>query len=227
MEQLMEILAGCSLFAQLSPDNLYKVAQLASQRKYVKGMTIYPGEEEFPFLALVASGGFEIIKRSSAGRTMIVNILKSNEFFWGCNFFLSSCSHDENVNLKASEASCIYFWLRDDILPILLQNGKVMWELCCIMAKRIERVGTMLDELTFFSVKKRVARFLIDQAEQIKDDHIPRMLTLEDMAKRIGTTSEVVCRTLYRFSDLGFLQVNQIEVILIDRTKLKQIAEHT
>jgi transcription initiation factor IIE alpha subunit len=52
-----------------------------------------------------------------------------------------------------------------------------------------------------------------------------RSLTLDEMAARIGTSREIICRTLYRFADKGFIDVTRTEFQLTDRDGLSQVAE--
>jgi hypothetical protein len=54
---------------------------------------------------------------------------------------------------------------------------------------------------------------------------IPRALTLDELAARLGTTREVVCRTLYRFADKNLINVTRTEFVLSDREGLARLAE--
>jgi hypothetical protein len=49
-------------------------------------------------------------------------------------------------------------------------------------------------------------------------------MTLDEMAARIGTTREMVCRQLYRFADQGAIQINRTEFMITDQGQLKKIA---
>jgi len=42
---------------------------------------------------------------------------------------------------------------------------------------------------------------------------IERLLTLGEMAARIGTTREMVCRVLYRFADKNLINVARAEFV--------------
>lgn len=226
MKQLLELVSDSSLFAPLSPTDQNKVAQLASRRKYSSGTMIKPAEEEFSFLLMVASGRLDIVKFSTTGRTVIIDTIRREGICWGHSFFLDRGPININVMLKMHETGYIYIWSRDDLLPILWQNGKAVWELCRLVVLRAERLGTLTEELAFHSVKRRVASFLVEKAKQSGDNRLPRrILTLDEMAEHVFTTREGVCRMLYLFSDLGLLQVNREEVLLVDRTGLEQIAE--
>ena len=45
------------------------------------------------------------------------------------------------------------------------------------------------------------------------------------MAARIGTTREMVCRLLYRFSDEGLIRVTRTEFALTDKNGLTRLAD--
>jgi transcription initiation factor IIE alpha subunit len=49
-------------------------------------------------------------------------------------------------------------------------------------------------------------------------------LTLEELASRVGTTREIVCRILYRFAEQGAIQINRTEFTFLNRRLLE---EHT
>lgn len=50
-------------------------------------------------------------------------------------------------------------------------------------------------------------------------------MTLDEMAAQIGTTREMVCRMLYRFSNNEMIQVTRTEFVLTDRDGLCKLAE--
>jgi CRP-like cAMP-binding protein len=54
---------------------------------------------------------------------------------------------------------------------------------------------------------------------------IGRHLTLDEMAARIGTTREMVCRALYRFADKRLIDVTRTEFVLTDEAGLGKLAE--
>jgi len=56
---------------------------------------------------------------------------------------------------------------------------------------------------------------------------ISRHLTLDEMAARIGSTREMVCRALYSFSDKKLIEVTRAEFVLTNRGALSQPVEHS
>jgi CRP/FNR family transcriptional regulator len=121
--------------------------------------------------------------------------------------------------------SLLYLWSRDSILPILIHNGQASWELSRLMADRMQDASNLLDGLAFQHVSGRLARLLLDNFEVAGDSAISRHLTLDEMAARIGSTREMVCRALYSFSDKKLIEVTRTEFVLTDRAGLAQLVE--
>jgi hypothetical protein len=76
-------------------------------------------------------------------------------------------------------------------------------------------------------VSGRLARLLLDDFEVVDDQAISRHLTLDEMAARIGSTREMVCRALYNFSDKKLIEVTRTEFVLTDRAGLTRLVENS
>ena len=125
------------------------------------------------------------------------------------------------VALLARKPGRIYLWDRQTCEPFLLQNGALSWELSQLMVRRMLHASDIVDELAFQSVTGRLARLLLEQypADQ---QAVERYLTLDEMAARIGTTREMVCRILYRFAAQGAIQINRTVFVFTDRQLLEE-----
>jgi len=51
-----------------------------------------------------------------------------------------------------------------------------------------------------------------------------RYLTLEQMANSIGTTKELVSKTLHRFADEGMIEINRMQFVFTNREGLEMLA---
>jgi CRP-like cAMP-binding protein len=99
------------------------------------------------------------------------------------------------------------------------------WELCRLMIQRMQRASAIVEELAFQPVAGRLARLLIDHFTSAGEESIERSLTLDEMAARVGTTREMVCRALYRFADKKLINVTRTEFVLTDRDGLSHLAD--
>lgn len=223
MRPLMELLAQNSFFAQFNGSEQAELARCAIFRKVDKREFVSRVGDVWPHLFLVTGGTLNLLRESAEGRSLIVTTLEAGQVFWGMAFF------NENapclISIQARDASTIFVWHRDHLLPRLRANGSAAWELSRLLVSRMERASEILGELAFQPVAGRLARLLLDQSAGAADTRFTRNLTLDEMAARTGTTREVVCKTLYRFADKGLIHITRTEFTLIDQDGLNQLAQ--
>jgi CRP-like cAMP-binding protein len=106
----------------------------------------------------------------------------------------------------------------------MIENGQFTWDLAQLMVERMMLASQILEELAFQPVAGRLAHLLLDQFKDQSGDILSRDLTLDDMAARIGSTREMVCRHLYHFADKGVIEINRTEFKITDRSTLELMA---
>lgn len=199
------------------------LADHGANRKLKKGQILVLSGEIWPYLLLVTEGRMQAIKESSEGRSLVVGAFLPADIFWGLAFF------DEvspmPVTLITSEKTSIYLWNRDFLVPVLRSESEASWRLCLMMIERMKQVSMIVEEMAFQSVDRRLARLLLDHFTDAENESMERHMTLDEMAAQIGTTREMVCRMLYRFSNNEMIQVTRTEFVLTDREKLNRLAE--
>jgi CRP-like cAMP-binding protein len=223
MEQLTELLRAQPVFASLDETVRSLLVKQAVRRELKRGERLAMQGDIWPYLFLVAEGELDAVKVSGEGRNLLVTTFGAGELFWGVAFF-----QDQGpllVTLEAHSPSLLYLWSRQYIEPVFIEHGRMSWELCLLMIQRMQRASTILEELAFQPVAGRLARLLLDHFENARDDVITRNLTLDEMAARVGTTREMVCRILYRFADKNLIDVKRTEFLLTDKAGLGHIAE--
>jgi len=223
MKNLPDLLKNNPIFATFSPTDLDELVQLGSTRSYQKGEKVILYGDVWPYIFLVGDGLIEGMKESGDGRLLRVASFGTGELFWGLAFFHENAPMP--VTLEVREDSQLYLWSRNAIFPILSNNGRASWELSRLMAGRMQEASNLVDGLAFQPVAGRLARLLLENFEVAGDSAISRNLTLDEMAARIGTTREMVCRALYGFSDKKLIEVTRTEFVLTDRDGLARLGE--
>jgi len=221
MSKLQSFLSTQAVFSFLDEAQKEALLRGGIARSYPKGAFIIQMGDVWPYLFIVTSGCVNAVKESSEGRSLIVATFDIGDIFWGLAFFHEDAPMP--VTLETTKETSLFLWSRERILPVILQNGQFSWELSCLMVKRMLRASAIVDELAFQPVTGRVARLLLENFPSDQDS-APRHLTLDEMAARVGTTREMVCRVLYRFAEQGAIQINRTEFIFTDRNLLE---EHT
>ncbi len=219
--KLIELLSQNPIFASLSSQDKESLIRSAMTCNYQKGEWISHLGDNWPYLFIVEQGVVTPLKES-AERSLIVIELGVGEVFWGLSFFLEEAPMP--VALVAKQACRISMWSHDDIKPLLLNNGQMSWELTQLMVRRMQYASDILDEFAFQPVTGRLARLLLEHFGDAVGDYVARDMTLDEMAARIGTTREMVCRQLYKFADQGAIQINRTEFMISDQERLENIA---
>jgi CRP-like cAMP-binding protein len=220
---LLDLLKDHQVFSSLSAVGLEQLAGAAISRSYPAGVFLTHAGDCWPYLFLVAEGRLSVLKESSEGRTLVIAELEPGELFWGLAFFQEGLPNPATVQIV--EPSVLHIWSREGILPFLLENGRQTWELSQLLVNRMLHASQVIEGLAFQPVSGRLARLLLEDFRSAGEPAIGRHLTLDEMAARIGTTREMVCRALYRFADKKLIDVTRTEFVLTDEAGLGKLAE--
>ena len=201
MNSLEETLAAHAIFSGLTQIELVDLADNAIQRTYVDQEIIIHQEDVWPYLFMIEEGKIDAIKESAEGRAFIATSLNAGDVFWGLAFFIQDAPMP--VLLQAKEATQVYLWSRDYLVPVIQRYGNMSWMLCQLMISRMQLASSIVEDLAFQPVMGRLAGLILSEFGDAENEFKSRELTLEEMASRIGTTREMVCRHLYRFAEKG------------------------
>jgi CRP/FNR family cyclic AMP-dependent transcriptional regulator len=219
LNSLTNLLPEHPLFMHLPKDTLEDLVRGAIKKTYTSQEIVVHHEDVWPNLFLLAKGEINAVKQSPEGRTFIATSLRAGDVFWGLSFFIEGAPMP--VYLQAKQDSTIYTWSREDLIPIIKDNGIMAWKLCQMMIKRMQIASVIVEDLAFHPVMSRLAGLLLDIFAEAEDEFVARDLTLEDMASHIGTTREMVCRHLYRFAEEGAIEISRTELRITDREFLE------
>lgn len=222
MDQLTEWLQKNPVLNKLDENGYHIFVTHAIRRDLQKGEALALQGDVWPYLLLVAHGEVDAVKMSSEGRSLVVTTFRAGELFWGPAFFQRGAPL--LATLEAHFPSIIYLWSRQLIEPVLIANGSFSWEMCCLMIQRMQRASVIVEELAFQPIARRLASHLLGNFENAGDALIQRNLTLDEMAARVGTTREMVCRALYSFADKKLINITRTEFVLVDRDGLEHLA---
>jgi CRP/FNR family transcriptional regulator len=216
-------LAQNIVFSSIPLEQLNQIKELAISRKFLKGEFVTHRDEIWPYLLFVHSGEFHAMKESSQGRSFVIEDFYPGDIFWGLALFENDKANPMAI-CTASDGE-LYLWHKKKIENIIMANPQIAWGLFGLMAKKMARAGEIVEELAFRPIPSRLANLLLDQFEEAVDNFVSRDLTLDEMAARIGSTREMVCKILYQFSDKGIIDIHRTEFRIKERDELQRIAD--
>jgi CRP-like cAMP-binding protein len=219
---LKALLENIPVFGCLDQVTRDQTARSAIHTKYQKGEWITHRGNIWSFIFIVAEGTVQALKESPEGRSLIVTEINQGEIFWGISFFMPEAPMP--VALVSTEETELYLWTLDDLKPVIIKNGCMSWELTRLMIQKMQYASDMLNEFAFQPTTGRLAKVLLEHYGEAVDDFVARDMTLDEVAARIGSTREMVCRHLYLFADKGAIQINRTEFKITDRDLLQILA---
>ncbi len=217
------LLQSSPVFSCLGSQQLDYLLDVAILRQFHKGQYLVHAGERWPFLFFLLKGSVSAVKESAEGRSLVATSFKAGEIFWGVSLFHPDLPMP--VALKVDSLSSLLLWQTEQILPTLKENGEMSWDLCRLMVNRMLRASEIVEELAFQPVAGRLARLLIEYPGQSENGPVLRSMTLDEMAARIGSTREVVCRFLQRFADDELIRITRTEFEITNRENLMVIVQ--
>jgi len=221
LQSTLDCLSRMPVFSKLSDLDRNELVERAIIKKYNKDEFICWQGETWSKVAYIASGRLEWSMLSPEGRRQVVFALHSCEVVWGHSVV-------DNLPMPASlevrEDTVLYIWERETILPLLLRNAEAAWDVSHILMNYMRHVREVVYGFAFHPVAGRLARLLLTHYHPMDGKPAPRDLSLDQMANTVGTTRELVSRTLHRFADEGLIQISRMELAFLDREKLESLA---
>ncbi len=193
-----------------------------SLRRYTAGGIIMLEGELQPSLYIVASGVVKISRVSQDGREYIMRLAMPGDTFNEVGVLDGAFNP---ATATAHSDATLWRIARDDLKRIAARYPELAWAMAEQVAGMARHLVDLVEDLAMRTVKGRVARLLLDQAQTNQADVVPRLLTQEEMASRLGTVREMVGRALRSLAADGVIEFDRHRIVILDPLRLAQEAE--
>ncbi len=220
METTAQALRRISFFAGLSDETLARVASVAIHRTYAPGETVILEGDPCQAAYFVAQGQVRVYRLSPAGREQVLVRLGPGQAF---NTVPPFKPHGVNhATVEALMPITLYAISCDDLHRLVMECPELALAILRDFAGRLDHLTNLVEDLSLRTVRGRLARFLLEQAEA---DEIARRWTQEEIAVHLGTVRDMVGRTLRAFADAGLVRMERQRIMLLDREGLETEAQ--
>lgn len=221
MSELTTCLGKNPVFEKLAPEDRAELLRLATRKTYPRGAFICFQGDLWPYVLQIGSGRMGWVMLSLDGKRHVVFRLGTCDVIWGHSLFDGK---PMPASLEVMEESVVYLWPERVIRPILSRNVDALWEVNRELVTSMRQVREVVYGFAFHPVAGRLARLLLDHYQPVDGQPAPRDLTLDEMAASVGTTRELVSKTLHRFADDGMIEISRMQFVFTDRRQLEQLA---
>jgi CRP/FNR family cyclic AMP-dependent transcriptional regulator len=215
-----ERLRKIPVFASLSEANLQDVARAAILRAFLPGELIILEGDSSEAAYFISCGHVQIFRMSPGGREQVLVNLGPGEAFNTVPLFEPGSLNPASA--RALGQVEIFVFLRDDFLRLMHTSPDLAMAVLKDFADKLTYLTTLVEQLSLHSIRGRMARFLIEQADQ---GQVARNWTQDEIAKQLGTVRDVVGRTLKAFTEAGYIRRSRNRIILLDRSGLENEAQ--
>ena len=211
-------LAKVPIFSGLSESELSFLTQRVAPRQYAPGEMVFAEGEPCAGLYVVQSGHIRIFKTSASGREQVLAIdgpgssVAELPVFDDGNYPASGAAVDQATFLFVS---------KQDFQALCLAHPQVALKVLRVVGSRLRRLVGIIEELSFTTVRHRLASFLVRLARhEGKKTSEGVAVTLpashQELAAQIGTVRELVSRNLSRFQAEGLLTMEGRNLVIRD-----------
>ena len=223
MENILNIISAIPLFNGLPDDQLSAIRQIAVEKQYNKGQTIFSEEDETKGLFVVVDGRVKIYKVSSEGKEQILHIIEAGQSFGEVTVFTGQ---QMPANAQTLAKSRLLLFPRSAFVGLVTANPSLALNLLAIMSKKLRQFAAQIENLSLKEIPARLASYLVYLAEeQDAGDAVTLNVSKGQLASLLGTIPETLSRIFAKLSAQNLIRVEGPKITLLDRQGIEDLAE--
>jgi CRP-like cAMP-binding protein len=209
------------LFSDLSEGDLVRFAEITREREYPRNSVILFEDDPGDSLYIVSTGQVKVVLIGEDGREVILSVLNDGDFFGEMSLI---DDEPRSAHVIAMKDSRLLVLRRDDFQQQINQHPSIAVKLLRVLVQRLRRADAKIGGLVLLDVNGRVAKLLLDLADDGGGPKITRKLTHHTIAQMIGSSRETVSRAMRELSDRGLVEVTRREITIKNREGLAALA---
>lgn len=222
MSSTSEFLATVPLFKGLDSVELARFGDLLREKSYPKGSVILFEDDPGDALFIVRSGRVKVVLVAEDGREVILGLLGVGEHFGELALI---DDQPRSAHVIAMEESSLLVLRREDFRRRVEASPSVAWSLLTELSRRLRRADGKIGSLVLLDVPGRIARLLLDSADDGKSELIEKPLTHQTIAHLIGASRETVSRAMREFQESGWITMDRRRIQVANRAALESRAQ--
>ena len=206
---------------ELDPDILINLAQQAVWKVYPTDAVIFWEGDVESNLFYLHYGWLKVIKNGPDGREQVLRFLGPGEVFNEIGVF---AKRPNPATAIALEEAGVWRIPRTALERILLQHPHTALQIMESMADRVISLVSLTVDLSLRTVEARLAKMLLEQAQE--EDVIPRQRwsTLTELSAHLGTVPDVLSRAVRNLTQAGLIAMDKHQIRIINRSGLAERA---
>jgi len=199
-----------------------KLSEQYEVENYDKKQMLYLEGKRPRYLYYLLKGKVKGFQANENGKEYITNLYSDGDFI-GYTALIGDKNYDDSASIL--EDAEIMQIPKDDFLQMIYTDISIASKFIHIITQNVKEKEERLLNLAYSSLRKRVAKALIDIVEKfnLKEQTTPIEISREDIAQYIGTATESLIRTLSDFKAEKNIDIKNGKIIVNNVEKLKNL----
>jgi CRP/FNR family transcriptional regulator, dissimilatory nitrate respiration regulator len=215
------------LFSGLDETGLQKVKRISALQSINKGTVLFSQGDQAHGFYLVVKGKIKIYRLSPQGQEYVMRIVGPGDTIAEAAVF-SGKSYPASA--EALEDSRLYYVKKSDFLCLIQESPQLALNMVTGLSLLLRQLAQQVEDLSLKEVSARLARFFLEEAQEISDTpidglKIPLTMKKSLLASRLGTIGETLSRTLSKMKQKEIIDINKNVITIQSLEALKEIAE--
>jgi CRP/FNR family cyclic AMP-dependent transcriptional regulator len=227
-----EAIASVPLFQGLNEEIICSLLDLSTLHHIPKGTCLFTAGNICAALFIVKKGMVEISRTGEDGKRIIVHHASTGALLGDTVLFNEGIYEADASTLEDTELFSID---KIGFEELIHSHPELGIRILSDFGKRIETLQAMVAEIALSGVKKRIIRLIFELIRVTKEGCISQVFienrncimltnvpTQDEMACRIGTVREVLCRALHKLEKADLIRIRRGHIIIQDVRRLRE-----
>ncbi len=225
MKDNCEALKKVPYFQGLKDEVLCSILEYTFSKRLRPGEYLFYAEDLCNHLYIVKEGLIEIFQIGEDGKKIIIHHACSGAILGDTLLFSDkrydahgqALSHTEVLSIRKDHYEDLIYTYPEIAIKMLMEFGR-----------RIQKLKRFAAELALNDVSKRIVKLILELAEKQHRDTenaviLSNIPTQDEMAFRIGTVREVLCRGLHKLEKENLIKVRRGKIVIYNLKRLKEL----
>ena len=203
----LDLIRRVPLFSMLTVEQAQAVADAVVKRRFRRGELVVEQGRKSNALFILLNGRARVLTSDSRGREVILAVLEAGDYV-GEMSLIDNEAHSATVRCEVQTDMLILG--RADFARCLPENSTLSYAILRGLVRRLRHADRQIESLALLDVYGRVARTLLEMAEEVDGIKIIRnKVSRQDMAKVVGASREMVRRVMKDLEERGVIETQE------------------
>lgn len=209
----LDLIRRVPLFSMLTNDQAQAIADSVVKRRFRRGEIIVEHGRKSNALFILLNGRARVLTSDARGREVILAVLQPGDYV-GEMSLIDNEPHSATVRAEIQTDMLILG--RAEFARCLPENSSLSYAIMRGLVHRLRQADRQIESLALLDVYGRVARTLLDMAEEHDGVQLIRnKVSRQDMAKIVGASREMVSRVMKDLEERGVIETQENGSVII------------